>query len=121
MWTGEPHSKGEQQAAMVWRGRVKLMESSQQLFPPGLVRRPNREDDVHWWIWGWTRETAGPIESVEFPIWYGAALTGVPGLLLWLVPTGRRWRRRRAGRCERCGYTLDPELTRCPECGTTRR
>ena len=44
--------------------------------------------------------------------------------LAWLVIRGpwvfRRWRRRRAGRCERCGYDragLPDQSTHCPECG----
>jgi hypothetical protein len=41
--------------------------------------------------------------------------------VLWLVVGGpfalRRWLRRRAGRCERCGYLLKGSDV-CAECGT---
>lgn len=45
----------------------------------------------------------------------GTAAYGVIGLA-----SLRRWSRRRAGRCERCGYDLSGSAGACPECGLTR-
>jgi hypothetical protein len=49
------------------------------------------------------------------------------GALAWMVVRGpvllQRWRRRRTGRCIRCGYNLAglPPATPCPECGHQTR
>ncbi len=42
------------------------------------------------------------------------------GALVFGIPVARRLMRRRAGRCERCGYDLrgTPRGMACPECGT---
>lgn len=45
-------------------------------------------------------------------VMYAAALAGV----IWAAGCVRRWRRRRRGLCERCGYEL-AGLAMCPECG----
>lgn len=54
----------------------------------------------------------------EAPVW---PLSGLwAGLVIWgFFPSYRRWRRRRRGLCEDCGYMLRGLTTpRCPECGT---
>jgi hypothetical protein len=60
------------------------------------------------------------------PIWRGlAADTGIfagawlSGLVL--AGAGRRWWRRRRGRCPACGYDLSGSSTVCPECGAAAR
>lgn len=61
----------------------------------------------------WKR--SGPAAFV--PMWFIAAVTGMPAL-----STGVDWFRRRhrfpAGHCKRCGYDLRASPERCPECGT---
>lgn len=57
------------------------------------------------------------------PIWTGllgnTLLYGGTLLLAWWIFRGRRRARRRArGECLACGYTLDGDMERCPECGT---
>ncbi len=37
--------------------------------------------------------------------------------IVWVAGTLRRKRRRRAGRCETCGYPRPSEVPVCPECG----
>jgi len=60
------------------------------------------------------------------PIWGGFLLDTAVYTALWSglilgVPTIRRVRRRRHGRCPRCAYDLKHEFTRgCPECGWGR-
>ncbi|MCY2950960.1 MAG: hypothetical protein NTU53_03170 [Planctomycetota bacterium] len=54
---------------------------------------------------------------VSVPYW-GVVLClslGVWPRIIW-GPV-RRWRRRKQGRCERCGYDLRASKERCPECG----
>ena len=57
---------------------------------------------------------------VIVPCWLPCLLAGVLPALRG-VPAGRRWkqrrRRRRLGRCPRCGYDLRATPGRCPECG----
>jgi len=53
--------------------------------------------------------------------WYSVALLMALGPLAWLFSAGRQRRRRRAGRCQRCGYDLRATPDRCPECGAAQR
>lgn len=58
------------------------------------------------------------------PLWLQVAgnllfWTLVCGGIAWSVPAGRRWVRRRKGRCEGCGYPAANQ-GRCPECGAIR-
>lgn len=39
--------------------------------------------------------------------------------ILWTANLA--WQRRRRGRCQQCGYALDPGLSLCPECGLHSR
>jgi hypothetical protein len=51
------------------------------------------------------------------PLWLPAAVLAIPPLIWWSARV-RLQRRRRAGRCQVCGYDLRATLDRCPECGT---
>jgi hypothetical protein len=60
------------------------------------------------------------------PIWSGLVIdTLFYGTIAWgllfLPGTLRRWRRRRGGRCVKCGYDLKglPAGAACPECGAS--
>lgn len=70
-----------------------------------------------------------PVELVGLPVvplWGGFVLnTGVYGAAVWMLSSSvlmaRRFRRRRRGWCERCGYILTPSAhPGCPECGWKR-
>jgi len=59
------------------------------------------------------------------PIWSGLLINtliyGVLVAFLWSgAREGRRWNRRRRGRCTDCGHLLDA-LTTCPECGSQKQ
>ena len=51
------------------------------------------------------------------PLWFLLLLFSIPLAIAARSPI-RRWRRRRSGRCEVCGYDLRASGERCPECGT---
>jgi hypothetical protein len=74
-----------------------------------------------------TYAVRSPIELSYMPIWSGLLLdTGFYGVL-WAVPLFglpllRARRRRRKGRCPRCGYDLKAAFEHgCPECGWLKR
>jgi len=54
------------------------------------------------------------------PLWFLLLLFSIP-LAIAARSSIRRWRRRRAGCCEVCGYDLRASGERCPECGTAVR
>ena len=54
--------------------------------------------------------------AVAIPYW-AIAVAALPLPLLVLGPGVMRRRRKKAGRCEGCGYDLRATLSRCPECG----
>ena len=59
--------------------------------------------------------------AVRIPVWQlVVAFLALPILLVgW--PAARRWRRRRRGQCEACGYNLTGNVSGvCPECGQAR-
>ncbi len=54
--------------------------------------------------------------------WWPALLSSLPHLVAFIRGPVRRWRRRRRGRCQKCGYDLTGNLSGgCPECGFTLR
>ena len=53
--------------------------------------------------------------SIRIPLWLPASVFALLPAL-WL---SKRLRRRRPGRCPRCGYDLRATPGRCPECGDT--
>jgi hypothetical protein len=53
--------------------------------------------------------------SIRIPLWLPASVFALLPAL-WL---SKRLRRRRPGRCPRCGYDLRATPGRCPECGHT--
>jgi hypothetical protein len=55
--------------------------------------------------------------GVTFPDWVVLLLAALAPALWWRVHRTQR-QRRRAGRCESCGYDLRATPERCPECGT---
>lgn len=66
------------------------------------------------------------IELPVGPIWLGlvadvAVWSVSPALLLLGVPAWRRRQRRRAGKCETCGYAVNASGAVCPECGNEVR
>lgn len=75
----------------------------------------------------WTNNGHGPLDRFAlplFPLWPGVALNtlvfATTLALLWHTPGAvRSFRRRRGGRCMKCGYDTTG-LETCPECGTTR-
>jgi hypothetical protein len=73
---------------------------------PGVhPQHPVTWERVTWWAW--------------LPLWAVAAATMAPALWLWRL-LHRAWvrrARRRAGRCDACGYDLRASPGRCPECG----
>jgi hypothetical protein len=80
--------------------------------------------------WLWQRaglatargQQGGPDEKqhayrlIRVPYWSLMAASLLP-LAGMLAGAGRRWRRRRAGRCPSCGYDLRASAGACPECG----
>lgn len=56
--------------------------------------------------------------QLTLPVWPIAALLFVPTIWAGFAATRRR-ARRRAGRCQSCGYDLRASPHRCPECGLT--
>ncbi len=53
--------------------------------------------------------------------WVVVVLLGTYPTLAFVRGPLRRWRRRRQGRCQKCGYDLAGNVTGvCPECGTAR-
>ncbi len=64
-------------------------------------------------------DAAGVERTVIVRLWVPVILFGVWPLLCFFRGPLRRARRRAAGRCLRCGYSLSGlSETRCPECGT---
>lgn len=57
------------------------------------------------------------------PVWIGLAVNAAAYGAVWyvffaIVRAGRRWRRHRGRRCEKCAYDLSGlAAARCPECG----
>lgn len=72
----------------------------------------------------WTNGGQGPLDRFAlplFPLWPGFALNtlffAAVLALLWYMPPGiRHVRRKRSGRCVKCGYDITG-LTTCAECG----
>ncbi len=69
------------------------------------------------WFHVWTVPIPyGTCTTVYIPIWFVAALTGLPTAWLWY-----RDRRRAPGLCIKCGYDLrGADHKVCPECGAVR-
>ncbi len=87
---------------------------------------PNAPPDYRGWFWSSGSVFARPTGTITIcrPLWTGFALnTAGYAAALWLMAFApfavRRFfrrRRRKRGRCERCGYPV-AGLARCPECG----
>ena len=56
---------------------------------------------------------------ISTPLWLAASLFATYPTIAFIQGPLRRWRRRRKGLCENCGYNLTGnESGICPECGT---
>ena len=56
---------------------------------------------------------------VDVPYWLFVLLLGTP-VTLWAYRERTFRLRLRRGQCLACGYQLDLQMTKCPECGTSR-
>jgi len=65
------------------------------------------------WLTG-SLGTTNVMWSIRIPLWLPASVFALLPAL-WL---SKRLRRRRPGRCPRCGYDLRATPDRCPECGS---
>jgi hypothetical protein len=65
---------------------------------------------------GGLRGSEGSLWNLQVPYWFATATLLVPPVL-WIVRSGRRRKRSRAGLCRRCGYDLRASGGVCPECG----
>ncbi|HET6246769.1 MAG TPA: hypothetical protein VFE47_03645 [Tepidisphaeraceae bacterium] len=62
--------------------------------------------------------TTWPFQAIIIPLWL-ITLLAVPLPMVMTAGALRRWRRRRAGRCVNCGYSMTGNVSgACPECGT---
>ena len=90
---------------------------------------PNQWHIWQFWCAGrfaFGKENFGGVFSswgVTVPLWFLAAVFGIPPCLGALAWRRRRMRahRRREGMCERCGYDIRASPERCPECGTSTK
>ena len=63
--------------------------------------------------------TRSGIKIVTIPLWIPPIVFGAyPALFFFRGPV-LRWRRRRRGLCEGCGYDIRVSKERCPECGNS--
>jgi hypothetical protein len=69
-----------------------------------------------------TGETTGggqTARTFDLPYWLIVVVFGTP-VLLAAKRRRKLSKRAREGRCLKCGYQLDANMTKCPECGSTR-
>lgn len=107
---------------------LPALRSTAVSMDPGLPAR---------WSWSWRLLTADHYQSPADPQMGAVPLAPIPlnfladsllfGGAWWLMMLGprdvQRWRRRRGGCCEACGYSLAglPAVGSCPECGAQIR
>lgn len=63
------------------------------------------------------RRLRSGVRIVTIPLWISPVVFGVYPVLVLIRGPMRRWRRRRRGLCEGCGYDIRASQDRCPECG----
>jgi len=135
-------SGGRVSGILSWRGRVSLVLTNvgagadrawtaearrvsyddARILSTMLAARAEREDRTAWFSWG-----RGSFSNVPGSQFFVATLPHGLLLVVLAVPAilGMRggwifWRRRREGRCIRCGYDLRATPAKCPECGWER-
>lgn len=72
-----------------------------------------------WEVWYPDWYVAGDAFSVQVPLWIVCVGTTPVALMSWWPVIVAR-QRRRGGLCLQCGYDLNGQDTRCPECGRER-
>ena len=123
---GDPWRFGQQHEPYwswaIGSGRLKLWIAEPGVFTPtdswtsswyrGLDGSPIR------WDFTMHRGSTGGVVVMAIPFW-SVALGGITlGVGVFGYPTLRRTRRRRRGRCLKCGYDLAGTVDEvCPECG----
>jgi len=106
----------------VGRGLIQIVRSPEAVEDQGFwaLDWVQRRDGFEW-VPGLIRGTmlpSGPVWGLWLPLWIPFVAFIAYPTVAFLRGPARRWRRRRAGRCIRCGYDLTGnESGVCPECG----
>jgi len=124
---GDPWRFGQQHEPhwswAIGSGRLKLWVAEPGIFAPtdtwasswyrGLDGSPTR------WDFTLHRGSTGGVVVMAIPLWSLALGGSMLGIGVLGYPELRRKRRRRDGRCLKCGYDLTSNIDEvCPECGT---
>ena len=76
---------------------------------------------LSWMEFEYTPEGSELYFFATCPFWLPVFLLSTYPMLVLIRGPMRRWRRRRRGRCIRCGYSLEGNVSGvCPECGDAR-
>lgn len=112
--------------AFCYRGTFDSDEAKRFSYPGGIVLARSGLRGQMYQVSPGSFTSVRPALILPFkPLWPGFAVNTLLGALLWWVPiaglqTFVSFRRRRRGRCSRCGYDRAgiPPQAPCPECGT---